>query len=78
MIFSATITSSAPSGGAEVFEEHFGIGSEVTSLIVSTFLIGYAVGPFVTAPATETWGRRIPSIAFMALYTIFNGGGYFS
>jgi len=73
-MFSATITSSAPSGGARVFSANFDISREVTGLIVSVFLVGYSVGPFVTAPATETWGRRPPSIVFMALYTIFNGG----
>lgn len=74
MMFSATITSSAPSGGARLFSDNFGTSREVTGLIVSVFLVGYSVGPFVTAPSTETWGRRPPSIIFMALYTIFNGG----
>ncbi|KAK9894825.1 MFS general substrate transporter [Cystobasidium minutum MCA 4210] len=73
MIFSATITSSAPSGGARVFSANYGTSREVTGLLVSVFLVGYSVGPFVTAPSSETWGRRPPSIVFMALYTIFNG-----
>jgi DHA1 family multidrug resistance protein-like MFS transporter len=74
IIFSATITSSAPSGGARVYSAEFGTSKEVTGLIVSVFLVGYSVGPFVTAPSTETWGRRLPSIVFMGLFTIFNGG----
>lgn len=74
MIFSATITSSAPSGGARIFSANYGTSREVTGLLVSVFLVGYSVGPFITAPSSETWGRRPPSIVFMALYTIFNGG----
>lgn len=70
----ATITSSAPSGGSIVFQEELGTGDTVTFLIVSIFLVGYSVGPFITAPSTEAFGRRWPSIVFMFLYTIFNGG----
>ncbi|KAL4924249.1 MFS transporter [Aspergillus undulatus] len=46
------------SSGAPEIAEHFGVSSEVTTLCLSMYVLGYAVGPVLLAPLSEYFGRQ--------------------
>ncbi|KAL2701994.1 hypothetical protein AAEP93_006292 [Penicillium crustosum] len=69
-----TLVSSAYTGGIEEIEEQFHIGSELATLGVSFFVLGFAIGPLLWAPLSELFGRQIFfSVTYCAL-TVFNAG----
>ena len=66
--------SSAYSGGIEQVEQHFNIGSEVATLGLSLYVIGFALGPMVWAPLSEFTGRQYPFWAsFGGMAALFAG-----
>ncbi|PTB66175.1 MFS general substrate transporter [Trichoderma citrinoviride] len=67
----ASVSSSIFSSGAQAISEEFHVGTEVVTLGVSLFVIGYSVGPPFWSPLSEQFGRRYPMLAGMALFTIF-------
>lgn len=68
------LVSSAYTGGIAEIEAEFGIGSEVATLGVSLFVLGFAIGPLLWAPLSEMFGRQIVYFfTYMAL-TAFNCG----
>ncbi|KAL2823131.1 putative MFS multidrug transporter [Aspergillus granulosus] len=68
------LVSSAYTGGVAEIEAEFGIGSEVATLGVSLFVLGFAIGPLLWAPLSEMFGRQIIYFfTYMAL-TAFNCG----
>ncbi|KAF4157631.1 hypothetical protein CNMCM6069_005405 [Aspergillus lentulus] len=69
-----TLVSSAYTGGVEEIRQEFGIGSEVATLGVSLFVLGFAIGPLLWAPLSELFGRQILFIGTYALLTAFNAG----
>ncbi|GFF65617.1 uncharacterized transporter mfs2 [Aspergillus lentulus] len=68
------LVSSAYTGGVEEIQQEFGIGSEVATLGVSLFVLGFAIGPLLWAPLSELFGRQILFIGTYALLTAFNAG----
>ncbi|KAL7943388.1 major facilitator superfamily domain-containing protein [Trichoderma barbatum] len=66
-----SVSSSIFSSGAKAISEEFSVGSEVVTLGVSLFVVGYSVGPPFWSPLSEQFGRRYPMLAGMALFTIF-------
>ncbi|KAL2823344.1 major facilitator superfamily domain-containing protein [Aspergillus cavernicola] len=68
------LVSSAYTGGVTEIEAEFGIGSEVATLGVSLFVLGFAIGPLLWAPLSEMFGRQVVYFfTYMAL-TAFNCG----
>ncbi|KAM0482452.1 hypothetical protein ACHAPX_002970 [Trichoderma viride] len=67
----ASVSSSIFSSGAQAISEEFHVGTEVVTLGVSLFVVGYSVGPPFWSPISEQFGRRKPMIAGMALFTLF-------
>ncbi len=68
------LVSSAYTGGIAEIRVEFGIGSEVATLGVSLFVLGFAIGPLLWAPLSEMFGRQIVYfVTYMAL-TAFNCG----
>ncbi|KAL4918508.1 hypothetical protein BDW62DRAFT_200882 [Aspergillus aurantiobrunneus] len=51
------LVSSAYSGGLPEILQEFDIGSEVGTLGLSLFVVGFAVGPLLWAPLSEMYGR---------------------
>lgn len=49
---------SAYSTGQTGVEETFGVGSEVATLGLSLYVLGFAIGPPIVAPLSEQFGRR--------------------
>ncbi|KIW99538.1 uncharacterized protein Z518_11277 [Rhinocladiella mackenziei CBS 650.93] len=68
------LISSAYTGGIEEIMAQFHIGSEVATLGVSLFVLGFAVGPLLWAPMSELFGRQLLFIGTYAALTAFNAG----
>ncbi|KAI0157711.1 major facilitator superfamily domain-containing protein [Xylariaceae sp. FL1272] len=46
------------SAAAEGIQSDFGVSAEVTTLCLSMYVLGFAVGPMLLAPLSENFGRR--------------------
>ncbi|ODM18666.1 hypothetical protein SI65_05283 [Aspergillus cristatus] len=68
------LVSSAYTGGIAQIEQQFHIGSEVATLGVSLFVLGFAIGPLLWAPLSELFGRQILFIVTYCALTAFNSG----
>ncbi|CEL09550.1 Putative Synaptic vesicle transporter SVOP [Aspergillus calidoustus] len=68
------LVSSAYTGGVAEIEAEFGIGSEVATLGVSLFVLGFAIGPLLWAPLSEMFGRQIIYFFTYLALTAFNCG----
>ncbi len=66
--------SSAYSGGVEEILETFHISSEVATLGISLFVLGFAIGPLLWAPLSELYGRQVLFFSTYAMLTAFNAG----
>lgn len=71
-----TFVSSAFTGGITEMMEAFGVGTEVITLGVSLFVLGFAIGPLLWGPLSELYGRQILYFATFAGLTAFNAGMY--
>lgn len=66
--FGVSMASSAYAGSIDQVIESFGIGTEVATLGVSLFVLGFAVGPLVWAPLSELIGRQLVfAISYLGL-----------
>ncbi|KAK1140452.1 hypothetical protein N8T08_010398 [Aspergillus melleus] len=68
------LVSSAYSGGMTQIVEDFGCEQEVAILGISLFVLGFAFGPLIWAPMSETFGRRHIFTLTYFLMTAFNAG----
>lgn len=68
------LLSSAYTGGIADIMKEFHISSEVATLGVSLFVLGFAVGPLLWAPLSELFGRQILFFGTYAALTAFNAG----
>ncbi|KAM0127510.1 hypothetical protein ACHAP3_008742 [Botrytis cinerea] len=69
-----SFVSSAYSGGVKEIIETFNVSSEVVTLGVSLFVLGFAIGPLIWAPLSELYGRQVLFCGTYAMLTIFNAG----
>lgn len=69
-----SFVSSAYSGSVKQIIAEFGASSEVVTLGVSLFVLGFAIGPLLWAPLSELYGRQILFISTYAVVTAFNAG----
>ncbi|KAJ5649147.1 uncharacterized protein N7484_002870 [Penicillium longicatenatum] len=46
------------SSGATGIQDEFGVSAEVTTLALSLYVLGYAIGPVMLAPLSEYFGRQ--------------------
>lgn len=69
-----TFASSAFTGGITEMMEAFGVGTELITLGVSLFVLGFAIGPLLWGPLSELYGRQILYFATFAGLTAFNAG----
>ncbi|KAH7410875.1 major facilitator superfamily domain-containing protein [Cadophora sp. MPI-SDFR-AT-0126] len=70
-VFAITLTSSAYSGSAKEIRNEFNVGTEIYTLGISLFVLGFAVGPAFWAPLSELYGRRILFITTHGVIVIF-------
>lgn len=66
--------SSAYSGGVQQIIAQFDVSSEVVTLGISLFVLGFAIGPLLWAPLSEMYGRQILFFGTYAMLTAFNAG----
>lgn len=67
-----SFASSAFSGGMSTILTDFGISSEVATLGISLFVLGFAIGPLIWAPMSELYGRQVLFFGTYAMLTAFN------
>lgn len=68
------LVSSAFSGGLPQILQEFKISSEVGTLGLSLFVVGFAIGPLLWAPLSEMYGRQLLFFVSYAGLTAFNAG----
>ncbi|TGO88333.1 hypothetical protein BPOR_0169g00120 [Botrytis porri] len=69
-----SFVSSAYTGGVEQIIEQFNVSTEVVTLGVSLFVLGFAIGPLLWAPMSELYGRQVLFFGTYAMLTVFNAG----
>ncbi|KAE8147589.1 major facilitator superfamily domain-containing protein [Aspergillus avenaceus] len=69
-----SLTSSAYSGSVGSIKESFHINSEIATLGLSLFVLGFAVGPLLWAPCSEVFGRQKPFFASFLAMSAFSAG----
>ncbi|GLI80157.1 hypothetical protein PoHVEF18_008508 [Penicillium ochrochloron] len=67
----STFTSSIYSAAIGTVAHEFGVSSEVSTLGLSLYVLGFAMGPIIWAPFSELKGRRLPLLLSMFGFTIF-------
>ncbi|EIT75808.1 synaptic vesicle transporter SVOP [Aspergillus oryzae 100-8] len=68
------LASSAYSGSTKQVMEGLDVGTEVATLGLSLFVIGFALGPLFWAPLSEFIGRQYPFIVSFGAMTVFLAG----
>ncbi|KAI2870257.1 hypothetical protein CBS76997_5599 [Aspergillus niger] len=69
--FTASFASAIFSSTVGAISLHYGISTEVATLGVTLYVLGFAAGPTFWAPASELSGRRWPITAGVFGYSIF-------
>ncbi|KAE8343868.1 hypothetical protein BDV24DRAFT_172508 [Aspergillus arachidicola] len=73
IVLNSTLGSALPSGAINFIAADFNITNEQQLVLpITTYLIGYILGPMVFAPLSETYGRRPVMIWTFLGYTIFS------
>ncbi|CAI7653330.1 unnamed protein product [Penicillium pancosmium] len=71
--FITSLASAIFAPGSDSASKDFGVGAEVGKLGTTLYVLGFASGPVIWAPASELYGRKLPlSIALLAggIFTI--------
>ncbi|PWN29592.1 MFS general substrate transporter [Jaminaea rosea] len=69
---------SAYSTGEDGVQEDFGISKELSTIGLSLYVLGFAIGPPLVAPLSEQFGRRPVYLVCWALFVLFAFGPAFS
>ncbi|KAJ5604111.1 major facilitator superfamily domain-containing protein, partial [Penicillium hordei] len=73
IVLNSTLGSALPSGAIDFIAADFGISNQQQLVLpITTYLIGYVLGPIIFGPLSETYGRRPVMIWTFAGYTIFS------
>ncbi|KAH6970567.1 putative MFS multidrug transporter [Ilyonectria sp. MPI-CAGE-AT-0026] len=67
-----TFSSSAYTGSISDISQRLSVGSETAFLGVSLFVLGFALGPLLWAPLSESLGRRVVFTASYGAFVAFN------
>ncbi|VUC24182.1 unnamed protein product [Clonostachys rosea] len=70
--FTIALTSSAYTGGIASLQSEFGISNSVAQLGVSLYVLGFAIGPLISAPLSEIYGRQSVFFVTYGLLVVFN------
>ena len=69
--FNATFTSSIYSTGISVISQEFNVSTEVGTLGLSLYVLGFATGPILWAPFSELQGRRLAVLIAVFGFVLF-------
>lgn len=72
--FNATFTSSIYSTANSVVSSRFHVSTEVGTLGLSLYVLGFACGPTFFSPLSELQGRRLPILVGMFGFAVFQFG----
>lgn len=67
--FTVSFSSSIFGSAVPVTTRQFGTSSEVMTLSISLYVLGYAAGPLLWAPLSEAFGRRLPLLTSSAYFS---------
>jgi MFS family permease len=73
LALTASLASSIIAPAEPDIAKYVGVSEEATVLVISLFVLGFAVGPVFWAPVSELWGRRwslLPATIGMAIFSI--------
>ncbi|RDW92356.1 hypothetical protein BP5796_01750 [Coleophoma crateriformis] len=73
LALSASLGSSIIAPAENAISEYVGVSTEVTVLLISLYILGFAFGPLCWAPISEIWGRRwsmLPAVFCLGLFSI--------
>lgn len=73
LALAASLGSSIIAPAERQIAEYTGISSEAAVLVISLYIVGFAVGPLIWAPTSEIWGRRVsmlPAVVGLGLFSI--------
>lgn len=73
LALAASLGSSIISPAERRIAEYTGISGEAAVLVISLYIVGFAVGPLIWAPASEVWGRKVsmlPAMVGLGLFSI--------
>ncbi|XMA09045.1 hypothetical protein WAI453_001836 [Rhynchosporium graminicola] len=73
LAMAASLGSSIIAPAEDEVAEYIGVSKEVTVLVISLYIIGFAFGPLCWAPISEIWGRRmslLPAMVCLGLFSI--------
>ncbi|RDW92645.1 hypothetical protein BP5796_02039 [Coleophoma crateriformis] len=73
-MLATAFSSSAYSAPIQEVLVGFNIDTEVATLGVSLFVLGFAVGPLMWAPLSELYGRQLITLISFGAFTVFNAG----
>lgn len=69
-----TFASSVPSPAVKEFQTEFGLKPIQSYLILTLFVAGFAIGPFLWAPGSEMFGRRPVFLLTLLIFALFQIG----
>ncbi|KAL3437797.1 major facilitator superfamily domain-containing protein [Aspergillus tetrazonus] len=72
--FNSTFTSSIFSSANSVVSAKFNVSTEVGTLGMSLYVLGFAFGPTLFSPLSELLGRRLPILIGVFGFTVFQFG----
>ncbi|KAL4870635.1 hypothetical protein BDV12DRAFT_184266 [Aspergillus spectabilis] len=72
--FNSTFTSSIFSAANTVVSSKFNVSTEVGTLGLSLYVLGFAFGPTLFSPLSELFGRRLPILIGVFGFTVFQFG----
>ncbi|KAK4503365.1 hypothetical protein PRZ48_004280 [Zasmidium cellare] len=76
--FVCTVASSIYTPGREDLMRDFGVSEEVSLLPYVLYVLGLAFGPMLSAPCSETFGRRMVYMTGMPLFALLTLGSGFA
>ncbi|OQV09709.1 hypothetical protein CLAIMM_13801 [Cladophialophora immunda] len=74
LALAASLGSSIISPAESDISKEVGVGDEVVALVVSLYIVGFALGPILWAPVSEVWGRRMSMLPAMFCLGMFSIG----
>jgi MFS family permease len=74
LAFTASLGSSIISPANATIATYVDVSTEIMIFSVSLYLLGFAFGPMLWAPISETWGRRLSILPAMTCLGIFSIG----
>lgn len=78
MCFAITFASSIYTSGIDDIQERFDVGPTTALLGLSLFVWGLAFGPIISAPLSESYGRKVVYLTTLPIFALFTFGTGFA